>query len=65
MKIDTVEPILADDKYLPLKVVTDTGLVGYGEGGLHGVPEAAEAAVRTFGRYLVGEDPLRIEHHFQ
>lgn len=37
MKIDTVEPMLADDKYLLLKVVTDTGLVGYGEGGPHGV----------------------------
>jgi galactonate dehydratase len=27
--------------------------------------EASEAAVRKFGRYLVGEDPLRIEHHWQ
>ena len=65
MKIDAIEPFLADDKYLLLKVVTDSGLVGYGEGGLHGVPEAAEAALRTFARDLLGKDPLRIEHHFQ
>ena len=45
-----------------MKVTTDNGIVGIGEAGLHGV---TEAAVRTFGRYLVGKDPLQIEHHFQ
>ncbi|MCH8061329.1 MAG: galactonate dehydratase [Chloroflexi bacterium] len=65
MKIESVETILAEDKWLLVKVTTDDGIVGIGEAGLHGVPEAAEAAVNTFARYLVGKDPLRIEHHFQ
>ena len=65
MKIETVQTILAEDKWLLVKVTTDNGIVGVGEAGLHGVPEAAEAAINTFARYLVGKDPLRIEHHFQ
>ena len=65
MKIESVQTILAEDKWLLVKVTTDNGIVGVGEAGLHGVPEAAEAAINTFARYLVGKDPLRIEHHFQ
>ena len=65
MKIESVETILADDKWLLVKVITDNGIEGIGEAGLHGVPEAALAAVKTFARYLVGQDPLKIEHHFQ
>ena len=62
MQVAQVEAILAEDKWLLVKVTTDNGIVGIGEAGLHGV---TEAAVRTFGRYLVGKDPLQIEHHFQ
>ena len=65
MQVAQVETILAEDKWLLVKVTTDNGIVGIGEAGLHGVTEAADAAVRTFGRYLVGKDPLQIEHHFQ
>ena len=65
MKIESVQTILAEDKWLLVKITTDDGIVGIGEAGLHGVPEAAEAAINTFARYLVGKDPLRIEHHFQ
>ena len=65
MKIERVQTILAEDKWLLVKIVTDNGLTGIGEAGLHGVTEAAEAAVTTFGRHLVGKNPLEIEHHFQ
>ena len=65
MQVEKDETILAEDKWLLVKVTTDNGIVGIGEAGLHGVTEAAEAAVRTFGRYLVGKDPLQIEHHSQ
>ncbi len=65
MKIESVQTILAENRWLLVKVITDNGIVGVGEAGLHGVPEAAEAAVKRFGSYLVGQDPLRIEHHFQ
>jgi len=53
------------DRYLLVEVVTDTGLTGIGESGAWGFLEASEAAVRKFGRYLIGQDPLRIEHHWQ
>ncbi len=65
MKIASVDTILAERQWLLVKVTTDNGIVGVGEAGLHGVTEAAEAAVRTFARYLVGQDPLEIEHHYQ
>lgn len=53
------------DKFLFAEVETDTGLVGLGESGAWGFLEASQKAVEVFGEYLVGEDPLRIEHHWQ
>ena len=44
---------------------TDEGIVGVGESGSWGYLEASEAAIKKFGRYLVGQDPLRMEHHWQ
>ena len=39
--------------------------LGLGESGAWGYLEASAAAVETFKRYLIGQDPLRIEHHWQ
>ena len=64
MKITQVEAIPVD-RYLFAKVHTDEGIVGLGESGSWGYLEASEAAIEKFGRYLVGQDPLRIEHHWQ
>ena len=64
MKITHVEPLMLD-RYLLVQVHTDAGLVGLGESGAWGFLEASQAAMEKFGRYLVGEDPLRIEHHWQ
>ncbi len=64
MKITHVEPLMLD-RYLLVQVHTDAGLVGLGESGAWGFLEASQAAMEKFGRYLVGEDPLRIEHHSQ
>ena len=64
MKITAVEPLLID-RYLFVQVHTDAGLVGLGESGTWGYLEASAAAVNTFATYLVGQDPLRIEHHWQ
>ena len=30
-----------------------------------GLPRGVGKAVKTFRRYLMGQDPLRIEHHWQ
>jgi galactonate dehydratase len=46
-------------------VYTDEGIVGLGESGAWGYLEASAGAVETFKRYLIGQDPLLIEHHWQ
>ena len=64
MQITAVETLLVD-RYLFVQVHTDAGITGLGESGAWGFLEASAAAVDTFTRYLVGQDPLRIEHHWQ
>ena len=64
MKITKVEPIFVD-RYLLVRVHTDAGITGLGEAGAWAFLEASEGALKKFGRYLVGKDPLRIEHHWQ
>ncbi|MHB1317934.1 MAG: galactonate dehydratase [Anaerolineae bacterium] len=63
MKITGVETLLID-RYLFVQVHTDAGITGLGESGAWGFLEASAAAVDTFKRYLIGQDPLRIEHHW-
>lgn len=64
MKITDVRSIFVD-RYLFVQVTTDEGIVGLGESGAWGFLEASAGAVDTFKRYLIGQDPLRIEHHWQ
>lgn len=64
MKITKVTPLFVD-RYLLVQVETDAGISGLGESGAWGFLEASGAAIEKFGRYLVGQDPLRIEHHWQ
>jgi galactonate dehydratase len=64
MRIERVEPIFVD-VFLFVQITTDSGLVGLGESGAWGFHDATAGAVGTFAEYLVGEDPLRIEHHWQ
>ncbi|MEZ4861435.1 MAG: galactonate dehydratase [Caldilineaceae bacterium] len=64
MKITDIKTIFVD-RYLFVQVYTDSGLVGLGESGAWGYLEASAGAVDTFKRYLIGQDPLRIEHHWQ
>src|SRR5215469_16551329 len=64
MQITRVETIPVD-RYLFVQIHTDAGIVGLGEAGTWGFLEAAEQVVNKFGHYLVGQDPLRIEHHWQ
>ncbi len=64
MKITRIEPLFVD-RYLLVQVHTDEGLVGLGESGAWGFLEASASAMERFAQYLVGQDPLRIEHHWQ
>lgn len=64
MKITEIETLFVD-RYLFVQVYTDEGIVGLGESGAWGYLEASAEAVETFKRHLIGQDPMRIEHHWQ
>lgn len=64
MKITKVE-VIPVNMFLYVKIHTDEGITGLGESGAWGFLDASAEAVRTFETYLVGKDPLQIEHHWQ
>ncbi|MGB4407865.1 MAG: mandelate racemase/muconate lactonizing enzyme family protein [Sphaerochaeta sp.] len=64
MKITDIKTRFVDI-YLFVEVYTDAGIVGLGESGAWAFLEASAAVVETFKRYLIGQDPLLIEHHWQ
>jgi galactonate dehydratase len=63
VKITEIEPIFVD-RYLFVKVHTDAGITGLGESGTWGFLEASAKVMETYQRYLIGQDPLLIEHHW-
>jgi galactonate dehydratase len=65
MKIARIEQFFPRKRTRLVRITTDTGLVGWGETTLEGKPKSTCAAVEEIADYLVGKDPLRIEHHWQ
>mgnify|MGYP000501247124 CR=1 FL=1 len=65
MKITQLELIHVRPRWMFLRVHTDEGLIGYGEPIVEGRARTVETAIRELESYLLGEDPLRIEHHWQ
>jgi galactonate dehydratase len=70
VKIERVESMLiGGDDSAPgnhiVRIWTDNGLSGIGQSACWGYPEAVDQIVKKFAGYLVGQDPLRIEHHWQ
>ena len=63
-RIEKIETILWQ-RWLIVRVHCEDGTVGVGEGGVHGWQRPTETMVKTFAPYLVGQDPSRIEHHYQ
>lgn len=64
MRIERVERLRVD-RWLFVRIHTDVGLTGLGEAGLWAYPDACDAVLASWESYLVGQDPLRIEHHWQ
>lgn len=64
MKITRTE-LVAAKHYLFVKVHTDAGIVGLGEAGNWGFLDATAGAIKKFSEFLIGQDPFRIEHHYQ
>ena len=48
-----------------VQIQTDTGIIGTGQSGTWAYPEAVASVVAAFRTYLIGQDPLRVEHHWQ
>ena len=65
MKIVRVETFLVPTRWLFCRIETDEGVVGWGEPVVEGRAEVVRAAVEVFAEYLVGQDPLWIEDHWQ
>lgn len=65
MKISKIEQFFPRPRMRLVKISTDNGLVGWGETTLENKPKSTIAAVEELADYLIGKDPLRIEHHWQ
>lgn len=65
MKITKLELIQIQPRWLILKMHTDKGIVGLGEPTLEGKTQTLETCVNEMGRWLIGQDPRRIEHIWQ
>lgn len=64
MKITEIKVIPANS-FLYVRIETDVGIHGIGEAGAWGFLPAAAEAIESFKTYLIGQDPLQIEHHWQ
>jgi len=65
MKITSIEQFFPRPRIRLVKIGTDSGIVGWGETTLESKYKSVHAAVEEIGEYLIGKDPLRIEHHWQ
>jgi galactonate dehydratase len=54
-----------DRPYCFVKLETNQGVVGWGEGTLEGKAAAVLACIEDFKEFLIGADPMLVEHHWQ
>jgi galactonate dehydratase len=55
----------SDRPYVFVKLETDAGVTGWGEGTLEGKAGAVMACINDFRVFLIGSDPMQVEHHWQ
>ncbi|WP_100256723.1 galactonate dehydratase [Reinekea forsetii] len=65
MKITSIKTYVVPPRWLFVKVQTDEGIVGWGEGVLEGHAETMAAKFSELEDFLIGTDPLRIEDTWQ
>jgi len=65
MKITRIETFLVPPRWLFVRIETDEGAVGWGEASLEGRSETVRTAVEQLAEVLLGQDPLRIQDHWQ
>ncbi|PMC33792.1 galactonate dehydratase [Bacillus sp. UMB0899] len=64
MKITGYELFKVPPRWLFLKVMTDEGIIGWGEPVIEGKAATVETAVKELMEGLIGKDPQRIEDHW-
>ena len=65
MKITRIDQFSPALRTRLVRIATDTGIEGWAESTLEGKPFSVPTAVSEYADYLIGKDPLRIEHHWQ
>jgi galactonate dehydratase len=55
----------SDRPYVFVKLETNKGVVGWGEGTLEGKAAAVMHCIEDFREFLIGKDPMQVEHHWQ
>lgn len=55
----------SDRPYVFVKLETDAGVIGWGEGTLEGKAAAVIACINDFRDFIIGSDPMQVEHHWQ
>lgn len=65
LKITKVETLLVKPRWLFVKIHTDAGIVGLGEGVVEGRALTVRTAIEEVAPYLVGKDPRQVVHHWQ
>ena len=66
LKITGLKTLVVDAfrcNWVFVKITTDQGLTGLGEGTTEMNELTVEAAIRNMSRYLVGKDPFAVEYH--
>ena len=55
----------SDRPYVFVKLETNQGVIGWGEGTLEGKAAAVMSCVQDFRDFLIGSDTMQVEHHWQ
>lgn len=64
IKVTKIESFVLKNSWVFVKVSTDAGITGWGE-MLKDDAKACAAGALEVGRYLIGQDPTRVVHHWQ
>ncbi len=65
MKIVNIESIKLRTHCHIIQIETNNNITGIGESGYWGFPEGSEGILHRLTKYLLGKDPMRIDHHWQ
>ena len=64
IRVTKIESFVLKNSWVFVKVSTDAGITGWGE-MLKDDAKACAAGALEVGKYLIGEDPTRVTHHWQ